>query len=254
MGVRCTRSRSSPSASSRSRRRSENGWPVRSRSSRASRSKATKLAGVFSASIRTRDSAGWSRCWRASKSRPPSVTTTTSPSTTHRGGSARCSSSTSSGKYRVRGRSLRDPSSISSPSWNTMQRNPSHLGSNSSPATWGTSCTALASIGFTGGITGRSTGSTVLMALAGGALGDAAQPPGGAAPVVTAGWAKPRAPQRGALGDAAQPPGEAARVVTAGWAKPAPEALSVTLRQPPRPRRGALSVTLRSRQAKQLVW
>ena len=42
-----------------------------------------------------------------------------------------------------------------------MQRNPSHLGSNSSPASWGTSCTALASIGFTGGITGRSTGSTV---------------------------------------------------------------------------------------------
>ena len=60
------------------------------------------------------------------------------------------------------GRSLRDPSSSSSPSRNTMQRNPSHFGSNSSPASCGTSCTALASIGFTGGITGRSTGSTVL--------------------------------------------------------------------------------------------
>ena len=42
-----------------------------------------------------------------------------------------------------------------------MQRKPSHFGSKRSPASCGTSCTALASIGFTGGITGRSTGSTV---------------------------------------------------------------------------------------------
>ena len=35
----------------------------------------------------------------------------------------------SSGKYRVSGFSLREPSSTSSPSRNTMQRKPSHFGS-----------------------------------------------------------------------------------------------------------------------------
>src|SRR5262245_4221653 len=38
-----------------------------------------------------------------------------------------------------------------------MQRNPSHFGSKSRPSSCGTSCTALASIGFTGGITGSFT-------------------------------------------------------------------------------------------------
>src|SRR5919108_2013464 len=53
------------------------------------------------------------------------------------------------------GRSLRLPSSTSSPSRNTTVRNPSHLGSK----LWGPSgspATGLASIGATGGITGRS--------------------------------------------------------------------------------------------------
>src|SRR6201999_1027651 len=63
----------------------------------------------------------------------------------------------SSGKYRVSGRSLREPSSISSPSRKTTHRKPSHLGSYSRPGSRGTACTAFASIGRTGGITGRST-------------------------------------------------------------------------------------------------
>ena len=55
---------------------------------------------------------------------------------------------------------LREVSSTSSPSLNTMHRNPSHLGSNESPASnfagSGIPFTDLASIGCTGGITGRS--------------------------------------------------------------------------------------------------
>src|SRR3546814_8036083 len=42
-----------------------------------------------------------------------------------------------------------------------MQRKPSHFGSYRSPSWRGTSCTALASIGLTGGMTGRSTAGTV---------------------------------------------------------------------------------------------
>ena len=51
-------------------RRSANGVRRRSSSPRARRSKATKEAGVSSASMRTRDSAGWMRCSSASKSSP----------------------------------------------------------------------------------------------------------------------------------------------------------------------------------------
>src|SRR6266545_3650633 len=53
------------------------------------------------------------------------------------------------------GRSLRLPSSTSSPSRNTIVRNPSHLGSKLQGPS-GSSGTGLASIGATGGITGRS--------------------------------------------------------------------------------------------------
>ncbi len=53
----------------------------------------------------------------------------TSPSTTHRSGRFAFTASTTSGKYRVIGRSLRLPSSTSSPSRNTIVRNPSHLAS-----------------------------------------------------------------------------------------------------------------------------
>ena len=61
----------------------------------------------------------------------PSISrgTTTSPSTTHLSGSSRRTASTSSGKYRVSSLVLREPSTTSSPSRNTMQRNPSHFGS-----------------------------------------------------------------------------------------------------------------------------
>ena len=132
---------------------------MRSRSPSASRSNATNAAGVSAASRLTRDAAGWMRWPSTSKSRRPSTATTTSPSTTQRCGSERLSGSSSSGKYLVKGRSLRLPSSTSSPSRNTMQRNPSHLGSKTkSPA--GTAWVALANIGSTGGMTGKRTSST----------------------------------------------------------------------------------------------
>ena len=41
------------------------------------------VAGVASLSMRTRDSAGCTRCWRAPKSRPLAPTTTSSPSSTY---------------------------------------------------------------------------------------------------------------------------------------------------------------------------
>ena len=145
------------SASSSAARRSENGRFMRSVSSRASRSNATNRAGVRSASIRTRLSAGWIRCWSASKSSrsPDSPITMTSPSTTHRSGRFARSASTSSGKYRVIGRSLRLPISTSSWSRKTIERKPSHFGSKLI-APRGISLTAFASIGETGGMTGRS--------------------------------------------------------------------------------------------------
>ena len=84
---------------------------------------------MVAANISTREAAGWIRWSRASKSRPFLPAMTISPSTTARAGNPWRSGSMSSGKYRVRGRSLRLPSSTSSPSRNTMHRNPSHLGS-----------------------------------------------------------------------------------------------------------------------------
>ena len=54
---------------------------------------------------------------------------TISPSITQRSGSSALIAATSSGKYRVIGRSFRLPISTSSPSRNTMARKPSHLGS-----------------------------------------------------------------------------------------------------------------------------
>ena len=86
-------------------------------------------AGVSAASFVTWLSAGWNRCESRSKSSPCSVMITISPSTTARFGNADRMGSRSSGKYRVSGRSLRGPSSTSSPSRNTMQRKPSHFGS-----------------------------------------------------------------------------------------------------------------------------
>lgn len=81
---------------------------------------------------------------------------TISPSTTHRSGSRSRSASTSSGKYRVSGLPVRLPSSTSSPSRNTIARKPSHFASYCMPG--GIFATDLASIGLTGGITGRSMG------------------------------------------------------------------------------------------------
>ena len=73
-------------------------------------------AGVCSASIFTRLAAGWIRCCSASKSSlsPEAPITTISPSTTQRSGRFALIASTSSGKYRVIGRSFRLPISTSS--------------------------------------------------------------------------------------------------------------------------------------------
>lgn len=79
---------------------------------------------------------------------------TISPSTTQRGGRFAFSAVTSSGKYRVRVFPVRLPISTSSPSRCTTARKPSHLASYCIPG--GILATDLASIGFTGGITGRS--------------------------------------------------------------------------------------------------
>ena len=74
------------------------GTSRRSSSPRASRSQPTKLAGVSSASIFTRDAAGWIRSRSASKSSSPSRAITTSPSTTQRSGSDALRGAASSGK------------------------------------------------------------------------------------------------------------------------------------------------------------
>lgn len=113
-----------------------------------------KEAGVRSARSFTRDSAGWIRSVRASKFSCPSRTMTISPSSTHRGGRFRSSASASSGKYLVSGLPVRLPSSISGPSRKTIARKPSHFPSYCIPG--GIFFTDLASIGLTGGITGRS--------------------------------------------------------------------------------------------------
>ena len=109
-------------------------------------------AGVRAASSATRDAAGWMRCWSASKSSPVAVGRTISPSTTHRSGSSVRNAATSSGKYRVIGRSFRLPTSISSPSRKMIDRKPSHFGSYDPSA--GMLGTSFASIGATGGMTG----------------------------------------------------------------------------------------------------
>jgi len=90
-----------------------------------------KCAGVSVASSVTRLAAGWIRCSSASKSsrRPSWPGTTISPSITHRRGNCSVTAATSSGKYRVIGRSLRLPISISPSSAKMIERNPSHFGS-----------------------------------------------------------------------------------------------------------------------------
>ena len=68
-------------------------------------------AGVFSASIRTRESAGWMRCCSASKSEPV-VGGDDDLAVDHAAlGQLGLAAATSSGKYRVIGFSLRLPNS-----------------------------------------------------------------------------------------------------------------------------------------------
>jgi hypothetical protein len=61
-GVRCTDGPAPARAATNAERRSANGRPDRSASPKASRSNAMNEAGVFSASMLTRDAAGWMRC------------------------------------------------------------------------------------------------------------------------------------------------------------------------------------------------
>ena len=77
-----------------------------------------------------------------------------SPSMTQRSGSSALAAATSSGKYRVIGRSLRLPSSTSSESRKQIDLKPSHLGSYD--ASGGIDDTDFESIGETGGMTGSS--------------------------------------------------------------------------------------------------
>src|SRR3984885_11098746 len=79
---------------------------------------------------------------------------TISPSITQRSGNSAMAAATNSGKYRVIGFSLRLPTSTWSPSRKRIDLNPSHLGSYD--ASGGIDFTDLASIGETGGITGKS--------------------------------------------------------------------------------------------------
>src|SRR5438270_351980 len=73
----------------------------------ASRSNATKAAGVSCASFATRDAAGWRRSCSASNSSPCGVAITISPSTTEPEGRAAMKVACSSGKYRSSGRRSR---------------------------------------------------------------------------------------------------------------------------------------------------
>src|SRR2546426_10834964 len=95
------------------------------------------------------------RSGNASKSTPPFLAITISPSSTERAGNWDRSVSSSSGKYRFNDFSSRLWSRISSPSRNTSVRNPSHFGSKIHVPPAGNSPTRLASIGKTGGFTGR---------------------------------------------------------------------------------------------------
>jgi hypothetical protein len=88
-----------PASADRSRAcRSAKGVSSSDSSPRASRSKATKDAGVSAASRSTRDAAGWMRCSSDSKSSRSPRGTTISPSTTQRSGSWALTASTTSGK------------------------------------------------------------------------------------------------------------------------------------------------------------
>src|SRR6185437_14908080 len=113
----------------------------------ARRSNATYQAGVASLSILTLDSAGWIRCWRAPKSRPPLPTTISSPSRTTLSDLRVRNAGSSSGKYRVMGRAPRLISSTWSWSLKTRVRKPSHLGSYSQLSPAGTPSPGAESIG-----------------------------------------------------------------------------------------------------------
>ena len=97
-GVRCTGGAMLASSRSSRMRRSDCGSSIVERPPAASRSKATKDAGVDCASLATREAAGCSRCCSASKSRPLSPTTTISPSSTQPRGRVCASARSSSGK------------------------------------------------------------------------------------------------------------------------------------------------------------
>ena len=79
-------------------RRTENGSSTSDSSPNASASNATKDAGVFSASMLMRDSAGWMRSCRISNSILGPIATNSSPSRTQRSGSCSRIASTTSGK------------------------------------------------------------------------------------------------------------------------------------------------------------
>src|SRR5205814_5160844 len=87
--------------------------------------------------------------------------TISSTSIAQRAGNCSSTCSTTSGKYRVSVLPPRLASSTSVPSRKITHRNPSHFGSYVMPSATGMSSSALASIGSTGGLIGRSTG-TVL--------------------------------------------------------------------------------------------
>ena len=150
------------SASSSRARRCSSGVSRKSLSPMARRSHATNDAGVSSASIFTRDAAGWIRRSMASKSRPSEPAITTSPSTTHRFGNADASGATSSGKYRFIGFSSRLCKRMSSPSRNTSVLNPSHFGSKSQPSPDGNAAAAADNIGASGGSNGNFIAGSLL--------------------------------------------------------------------------------------------
>src|SRR5207244_9201220 len=112
-------------------------------------SNATNSAGISAESLRTRDSAGWSRICIESKSRTPSRAITISPSSAEWGGSS-SPRGRSSGKERSNGRPFRDQSASSPPSFSSTPRKPSHFGSYRQPPPEGSSETSSASIGGKG--------------------------------------------------------------------------------------------------------
>ena len=123
----------------------------------ASRSHSTIDAGVRSASVATRDAAGWIRCRRASKSSPPGPAITISPSSTAGPGNAASSGATTSGKYRFSGLQSRLCRYTPSGPLNTSTRKPSHFGSYSQPGPSGSASASFASMGSIGGESGALT-------------------------------------------------------------------------------------------------